>query len=62
MEPIFGFERNHKNIKLPLDNGKFIIYIKSRIGKFIMNKNYAINFSFEAEASAEAYFAYALQW
>jgi len=27
-----------------------------------MKKIYANNFFFEAEASAEAYFAYALQW
>lgn len=54
--------RNHKNIKLPLDTGNPIIYINARIGKFTMKKNYANNFYFEAEASAEAYFAYSPQW
>jgi hypothetical protein len=51
-----------KKFTEPLANRILVIYIVLRIGKLnTMIKNFANNFFFEAEASAEAYFAYSVR-
>ena len=56
--PRENYQRYHGSLDIRTE----VIYIVHRIGKLnTMIKNYANNFFFEAEASAEAYFAYSVR-